>query len=149
MMRNQNRTGRTLSMPAGVAAGTGISMGLTLILSMFLARLVSTEKLEWDRIGYGIIVILLTASVMGTKAACVMIRRRKLMLCIIAAVLYWLSLLMTTALFFGGQYDGIGVTGIVIFSGSAIVCLGELKKDARQKTGLPGRKRKNNQYKIR
>ena len=77
----------------------------------------------------------------GTKTACVMVRRRKLLLCIVSAVLYWLILFMLTALFFGGQYSGIGVTGMIIFSASAAVCMGELKNETRQKSGGYGKKR--------
>ena len=145
-MRAQNRTGRTLSMPAGLAAGSGISMVITLALSILLAQLVSMEKLGWDHVGYGIIVILITASAIGTKTACVMVRRRKLLLCIVSAVLYWLILFMLTALFFGGQYSGIGVTGMIIFSASTAVCMGELKNETRQKSGGYGKKRNNSLY---
>lgn len=146
MVRVQNRTGRTLSIPAGLAAGSCVSMAITLGLSMLLAQLVSSEKLGWENIGYGIIVILLTASAIGTKTACVMVRRRKLLLCTVSAMLYWLILLILTALFFGGQYSGIGVTGIIIIAASAIVCMGELKKETRQKSGGYGKKKRNSIY---
>ena len=129
MIRNRITTGRALSMPAGLVTGLFISLVTTVILSAFLAKLVSTEKLEWGNIGYGIMVILLLTSVIGSKATCVMIKRRRLIGCFLAGLLYWLSLIMITALFFGGQYDGMGVTGFIVLCGSAVVCLLESKGD--------------------
>lgn len=132
MTSNHKVTGRALSMPASFAIGEIISLCLTMILSALLAKLISTEKLEWEKAGYGIMAILLIASIVGTKATCLLIKRRKLMSCVVSGVLYWLGLLIITALFYGGQYSGIGVTGIVILCGSAMVCLWELKGERRR-----------------
>ena len=136
MKRNRKATGRALSMPAGFAIGTCISLGMTLLLSALLAKLISSEKLEWEKVGYGIMIILLITSVVGAKSTCVMIKRRKLMSCMIAGVLYWLGLITITALFFGGQYDGVGITGVIILCGSALVSLQELKGERGSSTGI-------------
>ncbi|MDO5545242.1 MAG: hypothetical protein Q4F81_05395 [Eubacteriales bacterium] len=135
MTRNHKVTGRALSMPAGFAIGTGISLGTMLLLSALLAKLISTERLEWDKIGYGIMVILLVTSALGAKFTCMMVKRRKLMSCMVAGLLYWLCLLMITALFFGGQYNGVGITGAVILCGSAVICLQELKGERGRNAG--------------
>ena len=144
MIRNRITTGRALSMPAGLVTGLFISLVTTVILSAFLAKLVSTEKLEWGNIGYGIMVILLLTSVIGSKATCVMIKRRRLIGCFLAGLLYWLSLIMITALFFGGQYDGMGVTGFIVLCGSAVVCLLESKGDrgrnSNRRRSIPARR---------
>lgn len=129
MTYNHKVTGSALSMPTSFAIGVCISLGLTLILSAVLAKLISIEKVEWERVGYWIMAILLTASAVGTKATCIMIKRRKAMSCLIAGVLYWLGLLLITALFYGGQYTGIGISGILILCGCAVVCLLELRAD--------------------
>ena len=132
MIRNRISTGRALSMPTGLATGLSIGLATTVILSALLAKLVSTEKVEWGSVGYGIMIILLITSVIDSKATCFMIKRRKPIGCLLAGLLYWLSLIMITALFFGGQYDGMGVTGVVVFCGSAIVCLLESKGEKRK-----------------
>lgn len=132
MIRNHISTGRALSMPAGLATGLSIGLATTVILSALLAKLVSTEKVEWGSVGYGIMIILLITSAIDSKATCFMIKRRKLISCFLAGLLYWLSLIMITALFFGGQYEGMGVTGVVVFCGSAIVCLLESKGEKRK-----------------
>lgn len=133
MIYNHKGTGRALSMPAGFAIGLCVSFCSTLILSAILAKLVSAEKLEWETIGYGIMMILLITSVIGAKATCMMIKRRKLISCMLAGLFYWLALLITTALFFGGQYSGMGVTGLIILCGSALVCLLELRGEKGRK----------------
>ena len=132
MIRNRISTGRALSMPTGLATGLSIGLATTVILSALLAKLVSTEKVEWGSVGYGIMIILLITSAIDSKATCFMIKRRKLIGCLLAGLLYWLSLIMITALFFGGQYDGMGVTGVIVFCGSAIVCLLESKGEKRK-----------------
>ena len=133
MIRNHITNGRALSMPAGLATGLCIALATTLILSALLAKLVSADKVEWGSIGYGIMIILLLTSVIDSKATCFMIKRRKPIGCLLAGLLYWLSLIMITALFFGGQYDGMGVTGVIVFCGSAIVCLLESRGEKGKK----------------
>lgn len=135
MTRNHKVTGRALSMPTSFAIGVCISLCITTLLSALLARLISTERLEWEKVGYGIMAILLIASAAGAKAACLLIKRRKLMSCAVSGMLYWLGLLMIAALFYGGQYSGIGVSGAVILCGSAVVCLQELKGEKKRKLG--------------
>ena len=135
MIRSNKVTGRALSMPAGLAIATCISLGGTLILTSFMAKMISSEKLEWDQVGYGIAMMLLATSMIGTKTACLMIKRRKLMTCAITGMLYWLVLLTISALFFGGQFSGIGVTGITILCGSAVVCIFEMRGERGRRMG--------------
>ena len=147
MTYNHKVTGRALSMPASFAIGVCISLGITLILSAILAQLISIEKVEWERVGYWIMAILLTASAIGTKATCLMVKRRKAVSCLIAGILYWLGLLIIAALFYGGQYTGIGVTGIIILCGCSVVCLLELRSSrgsrANRFNGIVRKKRNN------
>lgn len=123
-------------MPAGFAIGTSISLGITLILSAFLAKLVSMERIEWEGIGYGIMAILLVTSIIGARTTCMMIKRQKLLSSLVSGILYWLSLLLITAIFFGGQYHGVGVMGLIILCGSAVSALWELKGEGRRKRSV-------------
>lgn len=143
MTYNRKVTGRALSTPASFAIGVCISLGMTLILSAILAKLISIEKLEWEKVGYGIMLILLIASVVGAKATCILVKRRKIMSCLVTGGLYWLGLLIIAALFYGGQYTGIGVSGAIILCGCAAVCLLELKVDSgANATTINGKRRK-------
>lgn len=119
MVVNQKVTGRASSMPGGLAFGAAISVGLTLLIAGILTWLVSEEKLAWENIGYGIMVLLLISSFAGALAAYGRIKRQRMLVCGIAGVVYFGILLSLTALFFGGQYDGMPVTALLILGGSA------------------------------
>lgn len=119
-MDYQKRTtsGRALSTPMGLLYGTAASMLITLLGAVVLAWLINLEKLQWEQIGYGIMVLLLTASFLGALAAYHKIKRQRMMVCILAGLLYLAVLASLTALFFGGQYEGVGVSGCLIAAGN-------------------------------
>ena len=119
-MDYQKRTtsGRALSTPMGLLYGTAASMLITLLGAVVLAWLINLEKLQWEQIGYGIMVLLLTASFLGALAAYHKIKRQRMMVCILAGLLYLAVLASLTALFFGGQYEGVVVSGCLIAAGS-------------------------------
>lgn len=142
MIRNQKASGRTLSMPIGLTIGTAICILLTVLISIVISKLISAEKMEWNQVGYGIMIMLLIASIAGAKTACTIIRRRKLIICASIGGLYWLSLLVITALFFDGQFSGMWVTGLIILCGGALVYIMEMKREGGRKGGLGRRKLK-------
>lgn len=131
MTVNRKVTGTAASIPRGLLIGNGISIALTVLLAGILAKLVSAEKLEWEQIGYGIMVLLFVSSATGTIAAVRAIKRQRLAVCLLSGGIYWLTLLAITALFFGGQYHGVVATGATILAGCGTVCLVGL----RQKRG--------------
>ena len=137
MISNQKTTGRAMTIPAGAALGAGLSMLWTFLLAGILAWMIQKEYLKETMVGYGSMMILLSASWIGAKMATGKVKRQKFITAASAAGIYLLSLLAMTALFFGGQYSGIGVTGLLILGGSGI-------------TALPGSKeRKTNLRKVR
>lgn len=146
MTYNRKVTGRALSAPAAFTIGVCSSIGITLLQSAILAKLISLEKLEWEKIGYGIIVILLIASAIGAKVTCLVLKRRKILCCFLSGVLYWLGLLIIAALFYGGQYSGMGVSGAIILCGCAVVCLQEVRSDCCTKTPTAKGKRRKKHY---
>lgn len=146
MTHNNKVTGKATSMPVSLATGVCISLGMTLILSAVLAKLISIEKVEWKSVGYWIMAILMTASAIGTKATCLLVKRRKAVSCMIGGVLYWLGLLIIDMLFYGGQYTGIGVTGMMILCGCAAVCLLELRSEKGPRATSLDRKGRKKYY---
>lgn len=129
MVVNQKVTGKTTSVAGGLAMGWGVSALITLLGVMLIAYLLNGEKIQLDSIGYGSIAVLLLSSIAGAGLAFRFIRRRRMLVCMLSGMIYFLSLVALTALFFGGQYDGIWVTGLVILGGSLAVGLMGLKGD--------------------
>lgn len=131
------RNGRTVSMGAGIGAGLLFSLITTLLGAAIIAVLLDREVLPWERVGYGIMVLLPIAAAAGTQIACSRIRRQRMAVCLISAAAFWLTLLGATALFFGGQYDGAVVTGGLIIAGSGCVMLlgGRENRAGKRRTG--------------
>ena len=123
MVVNRKVTGKTSSMPAGLAMGAAISLGITLILASAIAKLVSSEKLAEEHIGYGVMVLLFVASAVGAATANSRIKRRRLLVSCLAGLTYMGILLSITALFFGGQYEAVGVTALLVMGGSICATL--------------------------
>lgn len=132
MVANQKVTGTTRSMAGGLAIGWGVSALITLLGAMITAYLLSAEMLQMSAAGYGAMIILLAASAAGAALSFRCIRRQRLVVCLVSGVIYYLSLLAMTALFFGGQYEGIGVTGLVVLGSSLAVGLMGLKGNSRK-----------------
>ena len=110
-------------MPAGLAIGGATALVLTILGAMIVAKLVDSEVIEEAAIGYGAAVVLLAASFMSSMAAWSRIKRQRALVCMASGGIYFLMLLAMTALFFGGQYSGVGVTAILIAGGSGCAVL--------------------------
>lgn len=122
MVVNKKVTGRAASMPGGLALGSGIAMVLTILLAIITAKLVDAGTVGEGSIGYMALGILLLSSGSGAAVAAAKIKRRRLLVCMGAGAVYYGLLLALTALFFGGQYTGMGVTALVVAGGAATVC---------------------------
>lgn len=116
------RTGRSMSIPAGIAIGLAVALMVMVIGAMLLAWLITTERVGEDAIGWGCMVILPVGSVLGNLFAWRMIRHRRLMITgITTAGLYVLLLLL--ALPFGGQYESLGTTALLVALGGGIALI--------------------------
>lgn len=123
MVKTGKATGRAMSIPGGLAVGAAISLGLTLLLALLIAKLVDAETLPHSSIGYCVLVLLLVASFSGAAAAQGRVKHRRAMVCMLSGLVYMLLLLSMTALFFGGQYTGVGVTALLVFAGAGCAAL--------------------------
>ena len=120
--------GKASSMPAGLVWGGVSGMISTLVLSALLAWMIVEGKLRQNQMGYGIMVILTVSAFLGAKTAFAKVQRRRLMVCTGAGAVYFAMLLSVTALFFGGQFSGVGETALMILCGCGMAFL--LKKPA-------------------
>ena len=131
MVMNRKPTGRAKSIPGGLAVGGMFSLLITILGSAIIAKLVDSEIMAENSIGYGIMAILLAASWFGAMVSFGQVRRRRVMICLLSGGIYMLILLGITALFFGGQYSGVGETGLMVLCGSALAILPEFRRESR------------------
>jgi len=111
------------SLPVGIGLGVLVSFIVTLIGAGAVTHLVATEAMEENSIGYGVIGVLLIASMIGAWFAASQTKRLRLQVCLLEGVGYFLALIATTALFFGGQYQGVWASGITILLGCMIMAI--------------------------
>lgn len=123
MVVKQKSTGRAMSMPGGVLLGASVSMVCTVAGAALTALLIDREILGEQMIGYGSMIILITASLLGSLFAWQKVKRQRMVVCLLSGLIYLLMLISLTALFFGGQYEAVGVTVILILAGSGTAVL--------------------------
>ena len=132
-------TGKSMSIPGGLALSGVTSMCITLLFSLLLAKLLNDQKVSWDQVGYWIIVMLFTSAFLGAKAAITSIRRPRVVISVMSGTLYWALLLCITALFFGGNFDAVSETAMVIIAGSS--CAAMVSLPQKKKRSIRSRKR--------
>lgn len=137
MTANRKVTGRAMSIPAGLALGAGISMVVTLLGCSILAWMLDGEKIPESGIGYGSLLILWLSSMLGSMGASVTVKHQLLPVSMLTGVCYFGILLAITALFFGGQYQGMGVTALMVLAGSGCAVLALINGQGRGKKKLP------------
>ena len=125
----KRRQGTAKPVPVGLALGLCVSIVITLCGSAVTAWLVSAEKMEAEQIGYAAAAILILSAAAGTATARKAVKIKALPVCAMMAAGYYLILLAVTALFFGGEYQGMGITAIcILFGSSAAFLLTRIKK---------------------
>ena len=120
MRVNRKPTGRAVAVPVGMGWGLLTSASITLLGCLVAAYLINREILSWNHSGYGVMAILLLSAWAGAAVSAGKIKRRRAVMCLGAGTAYFLMLMAVTALFFGGQYSGVGETGLMIFCGSML-----------------------------
>ena len=141
MTVNQKVTGTAMSIPAGLALGGLVSLAVTAVGSALTAWLILSGKLSEATVGYCTMVILLLSSMAGAAVSIGKIRRLRFQMGIAAGAIYYTCLLAMTALFFGGIYEGAGVTALMIFCGCTLVIL--LGPGRQNRAGCPKRRKRS------
>lgn len=125
MVVNRKPTGRAVSMGAGLGMGACFALIWSILGAMITAKFLDMEMIAESAIGYCTAIILATASFGAAMIAYGKIKRLRTVVCLASGGIYFLMLLSATALMFGGQYTGVGVTALMILAGSgAAVLLG-------------------------
>lgn len=112
---------------AGVLLGTSAGVMFSMILSGALAWIISAEHLAQESIGYGVMVILLASSAVGSLAGVNKSGQKRLVTAALTGGCYYLVMVVMNILFFEGRFDGMGETALVVMAGSGLVILAGLK----------------------
>ena len=134
-------TARAMTIPAGLAASIGAALALTAACSGIAAWLILRGIVPEGAIGYLAMVIRVMSSAVGAIVAAGTIQRLRVQMCLAAAGGYYLSLLAVTAVFFGGQYQGVGVTALMVLCGSVLVIL--LAPGGKNRAGCRRRRKRD------
>lgn len=141
MTGSQKNSGRAGSVPGGLALGAAVSASMTAAGTLLLAWMLNREVVKWEQIGYGILCMIMLSSYLGAKVSYGRIRRQRMMICVMSGGVYFAVLLSVTALFFGGQYEAVGVTALLVAGGC--ICAA-LPGGDRKRAGGRRRVRKHN-----
>jgi putative membrane protein (TIGR04086 family) len=132
-------SGRAPSLWKSVAAGLGLGAVWTLVSALIIAKLVDSEVLPMENVGYGSMAAVLTAVFVGASVAGRRAGHMVLQAACLSGAAYFACLVLVNALFFGAQFVGMGITLllIVLATGLALMAAGK-------GSGRKGRRR----YKI-
>ena len=138
-MATYKLTAKAMSIPAGLALGITVALAVTVIGSGAAAWLILRGILGEETSGYCAMAILLLASMAGAAVSAGTIQRLRAQMCLAAGGGYYLCLIAITALFFGGQYRGMGVTALMVLCGAVLVIL--LAPGGKNRSGCRRRKK--------
>ena len=135
MRMNHKPTGTAMSMSAGLTVGGICSLMITLAMSAVIAKMMEREVIAQGNIGYFGIGILLLSTMAGALISFGRSKRRRMIVCLVSGLIYYCILLLITTLCFGGQYQGVGITGLVVLCGSCCAGLLGLRDQTKSRRG--------------
>ena len=118
-----NKHGKPTLKSRAVILGAMVSLAATLAACAAWARLLDGEFLGEESVGYGVAIIVIFSTWLGTMTA---IRKRKgerLLTALAVGLVYFLILLLVNLVFYNGEYAGVPVTVLLIFGGSFLAVL--------------------------
>ena len=133
-------TGRSPSLGKSVAAGVMLGSAWTLVCAMIIAKLIDSEVIAMENVGYASMVTTLSAVFVGASLAGRRAGHMIVQAAIISGAGYLACLLLVNALFFGGSYSGLGMTLIlvVLATGLSILAVGKGRgRTGRRKYKIP------------
>lgn len=123
MVVNRKVTGKAISVPAGVAAGATVSLCISVGGALIVAWMVGAEMMGAEGVGYAAMVILLVSSLLGPWLAATLIKHQRLMICMVTGCVFLVVLVGVNVLFFGGQFQGLLPSVLLILGGSVASAL--------------------------
>lgn len=115
-MTLKRTAGKTSSIPLSLAIGAGAGILVMLMTAALGALAVAQEWINEDAITIVSIVITVLASAVAAITSASLAGKRKLQLSLLSGVVLIVILLACNAMFFDGQYSGVGRSVIAIFA---------------------------------
>ena len=123
MAYRSKNIGKRVSVPAALAYGTAISFCIILLGAAIIAQMINKEIMGADKMGLGVMILIIAASYLGSKAAYLKIREKRLLISALSGFVVFCLLLCLTVVLFGGKFSGIGVTMLLILCGCGLTAL--------------------------
>ena len=123
MIKKQSRKELESTVLGGILTALIISVLTTLLGTAVSAYLIHTEMISQESMGAAVITVLAISAASGAAGAIYKVKRLKMQMCLLLGASYYLLLLSITALFLGGQYDGIAAAGLSILMGCGAVAI--------------------------
>ena len=126
-------SGRAPSLGKSITAGVLLGTAWTLLCAMIIAKLIDSEMLSMDKVGYASMVSVLSAVFIGASLAGKRAGHMVVQAAAISGAAYFGCLLLVNALFFGGGYSGLGVTLILVVAATGLAVLVAGKRRGRSR----------------
>lgn len=135
----KKQVGRSPSVAKAALTGTGVAIALALLCAAVVAKLLDSEVLRMESVGYASMIAHICSVFIGARTAMSRVGNMGQTVAMITGAAYYVCLLLVNALFFGGSFTGLGTTLILVVLSAAASILTAGKGRMRS-----GRKR----YKI-
>lgn len=139
MMKKQ--VGRSPSMAKAVLTGTGVAVLSAFICAAVIAKLLDSEVLRMESVGYASMIAHICSVFIGTRTAMGRAGNMGQTAAMITGGAYYLCLLLVNALFFGGSFTGLGTTLVLVAlaAAAAILTAGKgRRRSGRKRYKIPG-----------
>ena len=136
MATKRRATQKEGSVPLGLGLGLLANLAVVCTGAAGGAWLILWDKLPQDKLGLCALVTVFLASASGAFVTAQFVGKQRLIMCILSGGCGYVILVGITALAFGGQYAGLGVTALMAVLGSMLVAtMGVLPEKGSKKTG--------------
>lgn len=127
MVMNQKLTGTASEMPSGLLKGALVGIAITLAGAAVMSALILREVLQETAIGYSAMGVILISAFAGAMVAMNTVKQRPAVVAVLSGLIYYAVLLGANALFFKGEYEGLGVTALLVLAGVGTALLLKMK----------------------
>lgn len=129
-MKNKEKTKFNAVLKQSIA-GSIIGILFLLVNAAILTTLVLNRSIPEDRIKYFVLALIVFSTFLGTWIGRKGAGESKNIVCFVTGMVIFCTLLLLTAVLFGGRYTGVGETGLLILCGCVLPIF--VKPDGKKK----------------